>query len=89
MQLTNLTVLSAITTLAGMATTATALKATHEVGLQLQGTCGNLASPAILGRATMEKRGCRYASCDDCYENESICQVCASEGDNLAACIVW
>jgi hypothetical protein len=45
-------------------------------------------------RRDLEPRGCRWASCNDCYEGESNCQLCASgncpdEGCALAACIVW
>ncbi len=86
MQISKFAILSAF---AAFSATTNALKATHELGLQLQGTCQNIAAPSVSGRAINEKRACRWGGCDACYDNEPICQVCAEEGDNLAACIVW
>jgi hypothetical protein len=69
-----------------------AFKVSHDLAGEFKTTCSSMASTSK--RGLMEKRACHWGSCEQCYAEEPICQVCnepdfSDPSGGLAACLVW
>ncbi|KAH8887277.1 hypothetical protein GQ53DRAFT_768720 [Thozetella sp. PMI_491] len=61
------------------------ITADHETGVALQEACAVVES-----HVGLEKRDCRWGSCDNCYTNFSYCIGCnAGQGLSCATCLAY
>lgn len=85
MQISKLTILSAV---AAISTTAVAaFKPSHEHGLSLRQF---MTTPT---GSSLAKRGCSWGGCDACYDNVWQCVECAkgtgTEWGDIVVCLAW